>query len=49
MFAGICFGAILATALYTFTIHEIYIILIPIGLLVGVGIGATRCPMEGHR
>jgi len=47
--AGTCIGVILATALYTSTADQMYIILIPIGFIIGSGLGATRCLMDGRR
>jgi hypothetical protein len=46
MFAGTCVGTVLATVLFTLTTEQMYIILIPVGFLSGMGIGAARCLME---
>jgi hypothetical protein len=42
MFTGTCLGAIFATVFYTFTEDQIYVMLIPLGFLIGFGIGAVR-------
>ena len=49
MFAGTCLGAILATAMFTLTEDQIYIMLIPLGFALGLGIGAARTLLDQNR
>jgi hypothetical protein len=49
MFTGTCLGAILATAFYTLTQDQIYVMLIPLGFAIGIGIGAVRTLIDNSR
>ena len=49
MFAGTCLGVILAVLLFTLTEDALYILLIPAGFLIGVGLCTVRCMVQGNR
>lgn len=46
MFAGICLGALLATVFFSITQDQMYVLLIPLGFVIGIGIGAVRTLIE---
>ncbi|HUV24529.1 MAG TPA: hypothetical protein VMW26_03775 [Methanomassiliicoccales archaeon] len=49
MFSGTCLGVVLATALFTVTQDQVYVMLIPLGFAIGIGVGAARSLIDNGR